>query len=410
MESVKAATNTSLTSSSNKHPTTKTSNGGLNDSLLDSALHIPVEIINRINALKNLHLKLVDIESKFYEELHHLECKYATMYVPIFEQREQIVTGKYEPSEEECKYEYDHDKSEDNKAEELSEDLKNKVTLESGADSNAKKITGIPEFWLNSFKSTDLIRDMIQEYDEPVLRHLIDIKVIHHDEKPFGYTLEFHFSENEYFTNKVLTKRYWLTTDKDENDPLIYDGPMIYKCTGTKIEWNKDKDITSKLVKKKQKHKSSGTIRIVTKTEKQDSFFNFFEAPTEDGVRPSLKVWLTRLEKGEAEAKKVEEDADEERDEESEALYEADFEIGHFMKEFLIPKAILYFTGELADEDNYDDDEEDEEDDYSEGEGDHKEDNDDEEEEEIEDDDGDMSGIQPQEDEDADDAKKTKSK
>lgn len=37
---------------------------------------------------------------------------------------------------------------------------------------------------------------------------------------------------------------------------------------------------------------------------------------------------------------------------------EADFEIGHFIKEQLIPKAILYYTGEVDDvsHDNNDDD------------------------------------------------------
>ena len=52
----------------------------------------------------------------------------------------------------------------------------------------------------------------------------------------------------------------------------------------------------------------------------------------------------------------------EEIDEETEDLFEADFEIGHFFKEFLIPKAVLYFTGELIDEnDEFDEDEEEEE-------------------------------------------------
>ena len=50
-------------------------------------------------------------------------------------------------------------------------------------------------------------------------------------------------------------------------------------------------------------------------------------------------------------------DDEDEMNEEDEELYEADFEIGHFLKEFLIPKAVLYYTGELIDEANYDDEE-----------------------------------------------------
>ena len=74
-----------------------------------------------------------------------------------------------------------------------------------------------------------------------------------------------------------------MTCERDEKDPLSYDGPVMYRSTGCKIDWNEGMDVTFKLVKKKQKHKNSGTIRIVTKKEKQDSFFNYFESPTLDG-------------------------------------------------------------------------------------------------------------------------------
>lgn len=47
-----------------------------------------------------------------------------------------------------------------------------------------------------------------------------------------GFTLEFHFDENEYFTNKVLTKKYLMRSAADENDPLGFDGPEIISCTG----------------------------------------------------------------------------------------------------------------------------------------------------------------------------------
>ena len=148
----------------------------------------------------------------------------------------------------------------------------------------------------------------------------------------------------------MLTKTYELTTDKDSRDPLGYDGPSLYRSVGGTIDWVKGKDITVKLVKKKQKHKSSGTIRVVTKEEKQDSFFNFFESPSEDGYRPSFKAIM----KNGGQNAEVEEEIDEE----TEDLFEADFEIGHFFKEFLIPKAVLYFTGELIDENDEDYDEE----------------------------------------------------
>ncbi|CAB4037213.1 nucleosome assembly 1-like 1 [Paramuricea clavata] len=102
------------------------------------------------------------------------------------------------------------------------------------------------------------------------------------------------------------------------------------------IDWKKGKNVTVKVIKKKQKHKGKGQAKYVNKTVKNDSFFNFFAPP------------------------EVPEDGD--MDEETEQLLEADFEIGHFFRERLIPKAVLFFTGEAMD-DEFDEEEEEEEDD-----------------------------------------------
>ena len=349
------------------------------ESYLES-LHIPAVVTKRVNALKNLQRKLLEVEAKFYEEIHILECKYASMYEPLFMKREQIVSGEYEPSEEETKWALDAEEEQEvataldnggnKEVNDLVKDLKAKVNLQSSSDA-ADTIKGIPDFWLHTFKSTDLISEMIQEYDEPVLKHLRDVRVRMHDQKPYGYTIEFHFNENEFFTNKVLTKTYELSTEVDDKDPFSFDGPVLYKSTGCKIEWNKGKDVTMRLVKKKQKHKSSGMTRVIHKEEKQDSFFNYFDNPTETGMRPS-----DPRNKNKPEADK---DIGEDEDSDSEErLCEADFEIGQFLKDFLIPKAVLYFTGELVDTASYgeyDEDEEEDEDgdDYEEGEEDEEE-------------------------------------
>ncbi len=95
-----------------------------------------------------------------------------------------------------------------------------------------------------------------------------------------GFTIEFEFTPNEYFTNTKLTKSYELRTGPDEQEPLSYEGPEIVKSKGCEIQWNKGKNVTIKMVKKRQKHKNRGTIRVVTKEVKTDSFFNFFTPPT----------------------------------------------------------------------------------------------------------------------------------
>jgi len=96
------------------------------------------------------------------------------------------------------------------------------------------------------------------------------------------------------------------------------------------------------MVKKRQKHKNRGTIRVVTKEVQTDSFFNFFTPPT---VPEELDAET--------------EDSDEMR------MLAADFEIGHMLRDSIVPKAVLYYTGEAGDEDDgdFDEDEEDEDED-----------------------------------------------
>merc|ERR1712243_326031 len=127
-------------------------------------------------------------------------------------------------------------------------------------------------------------------------------------------------------------------------DPFSFEGPEIHKCKGTVIDWKKGKNVTVKTIKKKQKHKSKGSVRTVNKTVQNDSFFNFFDPPI------------------------VPEDPEAEVEEDIRALLTADFEIGHYIRESIIPRAVLYFTGEALLDDEYDEEEEEGEEEDEEGE------------------------------------------
>merc|ERR1712173_447787 len=89
-------------------------------------------------------------------------------------------------------------------------------------------------------------------------------------------------------------------------------------------------NLTVKQVKKKQKHKSKGRVRTITKQVKADSFFNFFDPPV------------------------VPDDPNAEVDEDTQALLTVDFEIGHYIRERIVPRAVLFFTGEALDDDDDD--------------------------------------------------------
>lgn len=91
--------------------------------------------------------------------------------------------------------------------------------------------------------------------------------------------MEFHFDKNDYFTNKVLTKQYFLKSQVDEDNPFGFEGPEIYKCKGCNINWEKKMNLTVKTIRKKQKHKERGAVRTIVKQVPNDSFFNFFNPP-----------------------------------------------------------------------------------------------------------------------------------
>ncbi|KAL6258610.1 hypothetical protein P5V15_010563 [Pogonomyrmex californicus] len=306
---------------------------------LEQMLPLPASVKRRIKALKQLQLVTTNIEAKFYEEVHALECEYYKMCAPIYEKRSEIISGAYEPTDEQCVWDSDDDE------ETLSNYMKEKAKIEDVAEKkdeteNEDDTKGIPDFWLTIFKNVGTLADMVQEHDEPILKHLSDIKVKFLPSDPMGFVLEFYFTPNEYFSNSVLTKEYIMKCTPDKNDPFSFEGPEIYKCKGCVIDWKKGKNVTIKTIKKNQKHKSRGSMRTVTKTVQNDSFFNFFSPPI------------------------VPEDSEADMDEDTQALLTSDFELGHYIRERIVPKAVLYYTGEgLEDEDEDYEDEEDGDDD-----------------------------------------------
>ena len=44
-------------------------------------------------------------------------------------------------------------------------------------------------------------------------------------------------------------------SEPDDSDPFYFDGPEIVGCIGSQIDWKKGKNVTLKMIKRKQKHK-----------------------------------------------------------------------------------------------------------------------------------------------------------
>lgn len=273
---------------------------------------LPTEVKQRIKALKKLQVDYLKLNGEFYKEAAALENKYFAKYNELFSKRNEITTGKHEPSEEECEYK------------ETNADL---ATDLAQASTSTEAVTGIPSFWLTCMKNAiDGTNDFITEEDEPILEHLTDVVI---EDGVDSFKLHFHFSPNDFFSNAVLTKEFKLKLSPTEEDPFNFDGPEIIAMKGMKIDWKSDdKDVTQKKVTKKQKNKKTGVTRTVVKSVQTDSFFNFF----------NKTEWVN--------------DSEDMEEELAEAFH-TDTNLGSFFRERLIPRAVLYFTGEMT---SYDED------------------------------------------------------
>lgn len=99
-----------------------------------------------------------------------------------------------------------------------------------------------------------------------------DIRVVTKTDPEISFVLNFYFSPNDYFSNEVLSKTYYIKCELDEEDIYGFEGPQIYKSAGTKILWKEGKDITKQFAEQENVNKFFPT---------SDSFFAFFDNPAE---------------------------------------------------------------------------------------------------------------------------------
>ncbi|XP_020022250.2 nucleosome assembly protein 1-like 2 [Castor canadensis] len=305
------------------------------------SLPLPLAVKYRVYALKKLQAKSAGLEAKYLREFHSIERRFAGIYGPLLEKRRQIINALYEPTKEECEVKSKvadcNEVADDSEAqmqcpeenleyedleEQCGKDLEEvqKVFGEYGGmeghniDEDKEDPKGIPDFWLRVLKNVQEVTHLIKKYDEPILKLLLDVKVkFSKPNEPLAFTLEFHFEPNDYFTNEVLTKTYLLKSKLDYSDPHPFRGSAVEHCIGCKIDWKEGKNVTVQTVLKKQRHRVWGLVRTTTQELPRESFFNFFSA-----LRWGLNA-----------------DEDEE-----------DVFIAHTLRTFVIPRAVLYFTGE----------------------------------------------------------------
>jgi nucleosome assembly protein 1-like 1 len=208
---------------------------------------LPVEVKRRVAGLKGIQKEHSKLEAEFQEEVLQLEKKYFAKFTPLYQQRSAIVNGQTEPTEDQVKA--GEEAQEDQEAQENEE-------AEGAAVKEEKPtgIKGIPEFWLSAMKNQISFAEMITDRDEGALKSLTDIRMEYLD-KP-GFRLIFEFAENEYFTNKTITKTYYYQNENGYGGDFIYD-----HAEGDKIDWKPGKDLTVRIEQKKQRNKSKCSKR-----------------------------------------------------------------------------------------------------------------------------------------------------
>ncbi|CAD6439653.1 1b5c7c4f-d892-4209-af1d-2ca0ba4437e5 [Sclerotinia trifoliorum] len=305
---------------------------------------LPTPVRRRVAGLKGVQKEHSKLEAEFQEEVLELEKKYFAKFTPLYQKRAKIVNGEVEPTEEEIKSGEEEDEEHDAEPAEK-------------VDESAEKIAGIPEFWLSAMKNQVSLAEMITDRDEAALKDLTDIQMEYLD-KP-GFRLIFQFADNEFFTNKTITKTYFYQNESGYGGDFIYD-----HAEGDKINWKDGKDLTVRVESKKQRNKNTKQTRVVKKTVPTESFFNFFsppKAPTEDDDDDTASDIEERL--------------------------ELDYQLGEDIKEKLIPRAIDWFTGEALQFEELDDDMEEGDFEDEDDEEDMSEDRDDDDDDESDDDD-----------------------
>ncbi|KAL6049395.1 Nucleosome assembly protein 1-like 1 [Balamuthia mandrillaris] len=238
---------------------------------------LPKSVQDRVEALRNLDQETVTLEKAFEEEVRKLEEKYHELYRPLFQKRAEIVAGTVEV-ESSAKITEEKTEGEEKKPEE--------------------PVVGIPDFWSTTLRSHPLFASVITEQDQPILSHLRDITFETLADELGSFVLNFHFNENEYFEETLLSKTYHIDDSSEEEI-------MCDSIDATQITWKAGKNVTE------------GTQGM---GEEKGSFFNFFSPPNlSEDKKPSKK---------------------------EEHQMGLDFEMAVLLKTKIIPHAVNWFTGD----------------------------------------------------------------
>ena len=224
-----------------------------------------------VTAAKDVDDEWAELDLEFQRKRHALAVEYNKQFLELHAKRKALVTGAVAPAADAAAKEATMSQS-------FAED--------SGGEVNAKgesDVKGVSGFWLRALNNAGADNFDISEWDLEPLQHLIDVRIVHtplasEDADTFLYKVEAEFSENDFFSDSVLTTTFEVPLMQDAGTPSVVDR----KFSG--IAWKSpEKNVTVERTSKTQRKKGSNATRTVTKEEPRESFFNFFlPADTED--------------------------------------------------------------------------------------------------------------------------------
>lgn len=289
---------------------------------IDVLENLPIEVVRRVYALEHLQDKRQEIEALFRKELALLEKKYEALYEPLYQDRNRIINGEREVTEEEYKDREDSHVTE---------------------EKDSEPVKGIPDFWVDTLSRSQL-SSLVFEDDREALKYLTNIRSERFiDEEAPKLIVTFDFAPNPFFTDASLTKTVVFNST----------GDAVNEVLGSEINWNSGKNLCfeTEVKKLRSRSKPNVTSSVEEKVHKA-SFFHFF-----------------------AEINGCSGDQDHNHDhgeDELEAQYSrmmADAEICSFIDKYIIPNAVDWYTCKAQDDmydsdEEYETDEEDDEEDY----------------------------------------------
>ncbi|XP_017035753.1 protein SET isoform X2 [Drosophila kikkawai] len=145
----------------------------------------------------------------------------------------------------------------------------------------------ISNFWVTSFINHPQVSGILDEEEEECLHSLKKLEVEEFEDIKSGYRINFHFDENPYFENKVLTKEFHL------NSAAASENGEWPASTSTPIKWKEGKNLLKQLLTKPYGNKKKRNSEYKT-------FFDWFSDntdPVNDEIAELIKddLWPNPL-------------------------------------------------------------------------------------------------------------------